>query len=336
MEPEEKPVKKKISIINILLTAVICCVAVLVLIFAVLGYDEIVTLDTTKAYTPAGLDDSAYAYAQAFTDTHVPADSAKVAEGVQLTANTEKALLFNVDRNEACFAQGIYDVAYPASLTKMMTAIVALKYGNLQDTVVIEESDLNLEPGSQIANLRAGDQLTLEQLFNAMVIYSANDASMAIARHVGGSVDNFVQLMNVEAIKLGMTATQFTNPSGLHESGTYTCAYDVYLMMNELIKYQAYTDAMTMNFYLLEITRADGSYVAYNLDSTDKYLTGEKPLPSGVTIIGGKTGTTDEAGSCLALAVQNTRGELFISIVMNAKNAGVLYSDMNQLLYLIN
>ena len=333
MEEELKPKK---SILNIMLIAVSCCVAVLAIVLGVLGYYSIKELDTSHSYTSDVMKASDVTCAEPFTATHVAADGAKVAEGVSLNASTEKALLFNIDKNESLFAQGLYDLAYPASLTKMMTAIVALKYGNMEDTVIIEESDTQLEAGSQVANLRAGDQLTLEQLFNATVIYSANDAAMAIARHVGGSVDNFVYLMNEEARSLGMTGTHFSNPSGLHDSDNYTCVYDVYLMLNELIKHQEFTDAMTMNVYVLKITRADGSYVAYNLDSTDKYLTGEKALPAGVTVYGGKTGTTDEAGSCLALAVQNAQGESFISIVMNAKNSSTLYTDMNQLLYLIN
>ena len=257
-------------------------------------------------------------------------------EGVAMTTQFEKALLFNLDSQTPLFAQGIYDRAYPASITKIMTAMMVLKYGNMSDEVTISENALNLEEGSQNSGMKPGDKTTMNDLFHTLMIYSANDAAMAIAEHIGGSVENFVSMMNEEAKSLGMTGTHFVNPHGLHDENHYTTAYDIYLMLNAAYKYQEFYDAMQMNVYTLKVTRADGTQASFRLDSTDKYLTGEKTAPKDVTVIGGKTGTTSKAGACLAILTQNAYGQPFVSIVLNAQNKNTLYGDMNLLLEQIN
>ena len=90
----------------------------------------------------------------------------------------------------------MYDQVYPASITKIMTALLAMEYNQPDTQVTITEEDLALEDGSQMSGLAVGDTVTMDQLFHALLIYSANDAAMAIARQVGGSVENFVQMMN--------------------------------------------------------------------------------------------------------------------------------------------
>lgn len=257
-------------------------------------------------------------------------------EGVAMTTQFEKALLFNLDSQTPMFAQGIYDRAYPASITKIMTAMMVLKYGNMSDEVTISENALNLEEGSQNSGMKPGDKTTMNDLFHALMIYSANDAAMAMAEHIGGTVENFVSMMNDEAKSLGMTGTHFVNPHGLHDENHYTTAYDIYLMLNAAYKYQEFYDAMQMHVYTLNVTRADGTQASFRLDSTDKYLTGEKTAPKDVTVIGGKTGTTSKAGACLAILTQNAYGQPFVSIVLNAQNKNALYSDMNHLLEQIN
>ncbi len=273
---------------------------------------------------------------ETFAEDLVKSDANVSIEGLEMTSPSEKALLFNIDSNEVLYAKGIYDKAYPASITKIMTAILAMKYGNMDDVVVMEESDFQLEEGSQVSGMTAGDTLTMEQLFNALVVYSANDAAMAIARHISGSVENFVTLMNQEAKSLGMIGTNFKNPHGLHDNDHYTCAYDVYLMLKEAIKYTQFTDTIGLNMYNLTVTRADGSQVSFRLDSTDKYLTGQKELPADIALWGGKTGTTPEAGSCLSLVMQNKNGVPFISVILGADNSNILYTDMSNLISNIN
>lgn len=256
--------------------------------------------------------------------------------GSSVTDISEKALLFNLDTKEILFTQGIYDQVYPASLTKIMTALLVLKYGNMDDVITITQEDLNLEEGSQMSGMAVGDTVTMDQLFHALMIYSANDAAMAIAAHIGGTVDNFVVMMNEEAKTLGMTGTNFVNPHGLHDVNHYTTAYDVYLMLNAAYKYTEFYNAMQMNVYTLTVKRVDGSEYSKRLDSTDHYLTGDATAPKNVTVLGGKTGTTGQAGACLALVSQNAYGQPFISVILNAETRVILYQDMNTLLAQIN
>ena len=249
---------------------------------------------------------------------------------------SQAAALFDMDDREVLYSKDVFERMYPASITKIMTALLAIEYGNMEDVVTIQAEDVNLEEGSVLSGMQAGDQVTMDQLFYTLVVYSANDAGMAIARHIGGTVEEFVNLMNQEAQNLGMTGTHFVNPHGLHDDNHYTTVYDIYLMLNRAFSEQKYTEAMSMESYTLTVTAADGTQRTRYLTATDQYLTGAQTAPENVTVLGGKTGTTSKAGSCLALVSQNAYGEPFISIVVNAANKTDLYNDMNTLLSQIN
>ena len=242
-------------------------------------------------------------------------------DGVE-TQGDERAALFDIQNKTLLFSKSLYEKSYPASITKIMTALVAMEHADMDEVVTITASD---------------DQIQMSELFHALLVYSANDAAMAIARTVGdGSVDTFVQMMNETAQSLGMTGTHFVNPHGLHNDDHYTTVYDIYLMLNEAMKHQEFTDITQLSNYTITYTSADGTQRQKWLDATDQYLTGESSAPKGVTILGGKTGTTDKAGACLALMVQNNYGEPYVSIVLDASNKPELYERMNQLLEKVN
>ena len=117
---------------------------------------------------------------------------------------------------------------YPASITKIMTAMLALKYGNMDETVTITQENVTLEDGSQVCGFGAGDKVTMGQLVRCLLVYSGNDAASAIAEHIGGTTDNFVDMMNSYAAQLGCTGTHFSNPHGLQDENHYTTPYDIY------------------------------------------------------------------------------------------------------------
>ena len=248
----------------------------------------------------------------------------------------QKGLLFNLSNHKVLYAKGIYDRVYPASITKIMTAMLALQSGKLEDTVTITQENVTLEEGSQVCGFVAGDQVTLDQLLHCLLVYSGNDAASAIAEYVGGTTENFVQMMNSYAASLGCTGTHFTNPHGLQDENHYTTPYDIYLMLNEAIKYQEFTEITQLSSYTVDYTGADGSALSTTLPATDHYLTGEANPPKDVTILGGKTGTTDSAGNCLAILTQNAYGKPFVSIVMGASSKDLLYQEMNSLLQNLN
>lgn len=334
-------IAKANKILNLLIAVTAALVVILAVILGIRNFIDSRTMDlsyryqTDKYLSGNPLKEASSALAPAFAD-ELCVGQANVPLGDIAFAEREKAGLFQLDSGEILYAQGIYDKIYPASITKIMTALLAIEYGNMEDVVTIQAEDVNLEEGSVLSGMQAGDQVTMDQLFYTLVVYSANDAGMAIARHIGGTVEEFVNLMNQEAQNLGMTGTHFVNPHGLHDDNHYTTVYDIYLMLNRAFSEQKYTEAMSMESYTLTVTAADGTQRTRYLTATDQYLTGAQTAPENVTVLGGKTGTTSKAGSCLALVSQNAYGEPFISIVVNAANKTDLYNDMNTLLSQIN
>ena len=253
-----------------------------------------------------------------------------------LLDTTEKGLLLDVTRKDVMFSQGAFDRVYPASITKLMTAILAFKYGNMSDTVTITQDDVTMEEAAQVCGFQPGDQVTMEQLLNCLLVYSGNDAASAIANHVGGSTAGFVQMMNSYAASLGCTGTHFTNPHGLHDPEHYTTPYDIYLILKEALNYPDFTVITQQPSYTVTYTRADGSQISTWLEATDHYLTGEAATPRDVKVLGGKTGYTSDAGNCLALLSQNAYGQPYVSVVMGADTKNDLYIQMNSLLQNIN
>ncbi len=274
--------------------------------------------------------------AKTFAQDLCVSPSGDVAEDTLELPDGQMGALFDLSHQEVLYAKGLYERVYPASITKMMTAMLALRSGKLDDTVVIQQEDLMLESGSQVCGFMVGDKLTLDQLVHCLLVYSGNDAASAIARYVGGNQSDFVDMMNDYAASLGMTGTHFENPHGLQSENHYTTPYDIYLMLNEARTYREFLQISQMSTYTVNFEHADGSAAALSFASTDHYLTGEATPPKDVTILGGKTGTTSDAGNCLALLTQNAYGQPYISIVMNAATKELLYEQMNLLLQQIN
>ena len=246
------------------------------------------------------------------------------------------AVLLESSTGKVIFEQNARERRSPASITKIMTAMIALQSGKLNDTVTITQDNVTLEDGSQVCGFVAGDQVTLDQLLHCLLVYSGNDAASAIAEYVGGSTENFVQMMNDYAAKLGCTGTHFSNPHGLQDENHYTTPYDIYLMLNEAFTYPEFTEITELPSYTVTYTGSDGTEKSTTLTATDHYLTGEATAPKDVTILGGKTGTTEVAGNCLAILTQNAYGKTFVSIVMGADTKELLYQEMNSLLQNIN
>lgn len=259
----------------------------------------------------------------------VPLDNVSLGE-------EQEGLLLDIDNQSVMFSKGAYNRVYPASITKIMTAILALEYGNMADTVTITQEDITLEAGSQVCGFQVGDRVTMDQLLHGLLVFSGNDAASAIASHISGSQAEFVNLMNAAAQQLGCTGTNFTNPHGLQDENHYTTPYDIYLMLKEALNYPEFTEITQMGSYTLTYQHADGTAVSTVLTATDQYLTGESNPPRNVTVLGGKTGTTSTAGNCLAILSQNSYGKPFVSIVMGAASKEELYSQMNALLQNIN
>lgn len=244
--------------------------------------------------------------------------------------------LFDINQKETIYAKNVHEKLYPASLTKVMTALVALKYGSVDMVLTASGNVTNLESGAQACGLREGDQMTLAQALHVLLINSANDAAIMIAEGIAGSVDEFANMMNEEALAIGATNTHFVNPHGLSDDNHYTTVYDMYLIMNEAVKYDMFNEIIRMTEYSTVYSDKNGEEKELSVKNTNHYLIGQAEAPSGVTVLGGKTGTTNAAGHCLLLLSKDTSGNPYISVILRADSRDDLYIQMSELLAQIN
>ena len=251
-------------------------------------------------------------------------------EDSSLTA--ESGVLFNVSDKEVIYSKNAYQRMYPASTTKILTAIIALEEGNLSDKVTVTDAAVITEAGASLAGIKPGDVLTMEQLLYGLMMPSGNDAANAIAVHMSDTVEAFAERMNQKALELGATGTHFTNPSGLNDEAHYTTAYDLYLMFNEALRIPKFREIIGTSSYTANYTDAAGTLVSKTWTTGNWFQNGETETPAGVTVLGGKTGTTKAAGYCLVMASDNSQGKEYISIVLKAENRKALYSNMTQII----
>ena len=244
--------------------------------------------------------------------------------------------LFDVNNAEVLYSKNVFEQMNPASLTKILTAICALKNCNEEDIIICSDNVDKLESGASVCGLKPGDQLTVGQALKFMLLPSANDAAIAVAEHVSGSVEEFSNLMNEEAAKLGATHSHFVNPHGLTADEHYTTAYDMYLIANEAIKYDFFNDVITMTDYSSDIKDRNGNVKTIEVKTSNKFLDGTYYPPENISVVGGKTGTTLAAGSCLVLITKDRNSNPYIAVILKASDRGVLYDRMVQMLNEIN
>ncbi|MBO4982097.1 MAG: D-alanyl-D-alanine carboxypeptidase [Lachnospiraceae bacterium] len=242
------------------------------------------------------------------------------------------AVLFDLNSREVLYSKNAHERMYPASLTKVMTALVALKNASVDQVLTANEKVVVTESGAQLCGIKKGDTMTLDQALHVLLINSANDAALLIAENIGGSTEAFVEMMNEEAKRLGATNTHFANPHGLTDETHYTTAYDMYLIFNEAIKYEAFNEIIHTSNYQTTYYDRNGKAKELNLRNTNGFLNGNVQSPENITVIGGKTGTTNAAGHCLILLSKDVNGAPYISVILRCETGDALYSEMSDLL----
>lgn len=242
----------------------------------------------------------------------------------------ESAILINAKTGEVLFEKNSTTKQYPASITKLMTALLVIE--NLKPSDVIsfsEDAIYGIEPGSSHIGMRIGEQITVDQALHGLLLMSANEVANGLAEKVSGSIDNFAVAMTKKAESLGAKNTQFVNPHGLHDENHYTTAYDMALIMKALYN----------NPYFLEIM----GDVTYEIPPTNKadeqrYLAQQHKLMSPFRdsrlyrqdVIGGKTGYTDLARHTLVTAARQGDIDLIVVILKGDKQG--MYEDTSKLL----
>jgi D-alanyl-D-alanine carboxypeptidase len=249
------------------------------------------------------------------------------------TSDSLAALFFHLDTKEVLYAKNIHERLYPASTTKIMTALVALENGDLDAQTTVSKDAITFhESGVSTAKLKEGDVLTLRQLLYALLLPSANDAANVIAEQIAGSTDAFVEMMNEEAQKIGATNTHFVNPNGLHNEDHYTTAYDLYLMFQKAMEYDDFLEIIQTEDYDTTYLSADGTTVEASWSSSNQFTKGAVSVPEGMTAIGGKTGTTTAAMSCLVQLFADEQGQRYVAIILGCKERATLYAEMQSFL----
>ena len=228
----------------------------------------------------------------------------------------EGAALLNASTGQLLFSKNGDTKLYPASITKLMTALLVAENCNLDDTVTFSSTaTTNLEAGAVSLNLVEGDKLTVRQCLYALLLKSANEVGNALAEHVAGSNAKFADMMNARAAALGCTNTHFTNPRGLNDNDHYTTPNDMALIAKAAFENGTVRTVASTLSYDLPATKKNaartisiGHKMLYPNDS--RYYAG---------IIGGKTGYTSKAGNTLVTAVERD-GVRLIAVVMKSKS----------------
>jgi D-alanyl-D-alanine carboxypeptidase (penicillin-binding protein 5/6) len=266
------------------------------------------------------------------------ADELCVSEDVAIGTDTtdsqvaEGAGTFNLATNSVVYAKNIYERLYPASTTKILTAYIALKYcEDLDELVTVSDYAAEQASDSSVCGLKSGDRIRLRDLLYGMMLRSGNDAAIAIAEYVAGDVDSFAAIMNEEAKALGAVQSHFVNPNGLPDPDHYTSVYDLYLLFRAALGNPTFVDIIQAKSYDATYQSEEGT-TEVTWENTNQYLVGTSTAPDGFTVVGGKTGTTGDAGYCLVLYSYNAAGDPIISIVLKADGKSNLYLLMNQML----
>lgn len=219
----------------------------------------------------------------------------------------DAAIVIDADTGAILYSKNIEGKEYPASITKIMTVLLALENGNLADVVTFSENAVySIEFGSSHLGLTEGEELTLEQCLYGIMLASANEISNAVAEHIGGDIDTFVQMMNDKAAQLGCTGTHFVNVHGLHDENHYVTARDMALIMQAAMKNEKFREIIsTVEYYYPETNLVDEKRYFMN---HHKMIAEEGELYDGC--IGGKTGYTDEAWNTLVTAAERDNLEV--------------------------
>jgi len=219
--------------------------------------------------------------------------------------DAEAAVLMDAATGRILYAINPEAYMYPASTTKMMTALVALEKGELDSVVTISSRAAGVE-GSSL-ELRAGDRLTLRDLIQGMMIVSGNDAAVAVAEHIASSVPAFVDLMNARADKLGLGQTHFANPHGLPDPNNhYSSAKDLAIIAAEALKNPEFARMAAAREYTVPLLNRPYLRVA----TTNRFL---KTYPGATGV---KTGSTQAAGDCLVASARRGNVRL-IAVLLN-------------------
>ena len=305
-------------------------------------------VETEEAVSEAEIPSEETAYAEepaaeesTFIDTFVPEDpdclglsasGALIPVGA-LPLDGEAVLLMELTTGTMLYAENIDARREPASVTKIMTCLLALEYGGLSDEITVTETALEtMDPDGSSAELAPGDVYTLEELLYCLMVASANDAALVIAEYLGGSQEGFVEQMNTRAAELGCTDTHFANPHGLHAEDHYTTARDLAVIFSAALEHEMFRVLISTEYYSLpyvvtEVIEPEAEDAEPEIMETVHYrdlYTTDYLISTDINdeyydprVIGGKTGFTTPAGRCVVSCAEEN-GLYYLAVVLGA------------------
>lgn len=247
-----------------------------------------------------------------------------------LSIKAKAALIVEKNTGKIIYEKDINEQNYPASTTKILTAILTIENCDLEETATVSQNAISKVPTSYVvAPLYVGEEMKVKDLLYALMLKSSNDAAYVLAEHVGGSVDGFAEMMNNKAKEIGCKNTHFVNPNGIDNKNHYTTAYDMYLITNYVMKNETFAKIVSTYQYTLPATnkhsasdrimKNTNNFVNPNSEYYDKKVKGVK------------TGTTDLAGNCLITDSADNRLE-FITVVLGAETSNSKFNESSKMI----
>lgn len=308
---------------------------VLFLFFFLDGINYKEKYDTNKEITVNYTSDIPYSEFSGFASTHAVIPAGTDINSELFADSTYAALLIDNEDGRCIVAHNAHSRIYPASMTKLMTAIIVcdeIEKGNLSldEEITLNHKITFNESGVMTSSLEPGCKITVRNLMYGLLMKSYNDYAVILAERVSGSVESFSERMNQKAQEIGATNSHFVNPHGLHDDNHYITAYDMYLIVNEASGYDIIQEIDSYKSFTYNYLDAAGNSVQVDITPTNAYLSDKVSLPSNIMIETWKTGTTKMAGKCLTMIVSIDNKPYTLMIADNISSED-LYNNISMM-----
>lgn len=236
-----------------------------------------------------------------------------------LSIYAPSVILMDADSGKILYEKNAHEIRFPASTTKLMTAILTMENCSLDEIAKVSYNAVfDVPSGYSNVALKVDEELTINDLLHALLISSANDAANVLAEHIAGSIESFSAMMNTKATEIGCKNTHFVNPSGIHNHDHYSTAYDLCLIAKYAKQYDTINQIATTTFYTLPATNKYSKPDRY-LTTTNNLLKPENQKYYYEYANGLKTGYTTEAKDCIIATASKDNINL-IAVVLGANS----------------
>ena len=243
--------------------------------------------------------------------------------------NAKAAVLISLDTGEVIYSKNTTDKVYPASLMKLLSAVLIIEHSSDLDSEKITMTQAAMYDimgtGAAVNNLKVGEQLTARQALACLMISSGGDTALAVAYHYGGSIQGYMDMVNAKAQEIGMKNSHFGNPVGLHDEETYTTVEDLVLLAKYALKYPEITELAKKSRHTVEATEVSSERIL----CTTNFLVDPNTAYYYAYATGLKTGFTDEAGRCL-ISTAKYNGYSYLSVVVGCKEVNGVRTEFTE------